>query len=321
MFSNNKLTNFIIWVAMIGVICFIAGGSMLGSEFRKFKSTGIQGLSSQNILDEKSGGVIDGINEITIDTDSVGVRVISYDGNEVKAQLKGSADKNSLPELSINKASDKIQIKVASKHSLVFFGFMNLDFDVYIPAKYAQNLMVESSSGSIDLSSFSLSELQCTAQSGSLKVKDVTAKRIILDCSSGSINASNVKGSIVSKCHSGSTKLSDIESSDVDVSTTSGSIVLDGELGTIKAEAVSGSIKADIAKLAGDISMKNTSGSCRISLPSDAKFQIKANTTSGGIHCSFPVTGDTGDHYIDGNVNNGTTKITLKSVSGSISIN
>jgi hypothetical protein len=192
MFSNNKFNNFIIWVAIIGVLCFTVGGSMIGAEFKGHWNSDSPNNSTQNIYSEKNAGTINGISEITVDSSSIGPRIISYEGNEVKAQLKGtmqSLNKINQPTLTVTNNSGKIAIRVESKNTFIIFGSMNIGLDVYIPSNYANNLNVNSNSGSINISNFKLSELSCTAHSGSIKASDIEAKKISFNSSSGSISA------------------------------------------------------------------------------------------------------------------------------------
>jgi DUF4097 and DUF4098 domain-containing protein YvlB len=89
-------------------------------------------------------------------------------------------------------------------------------------------------------------------------------------------------------------------------------------------EAGAGSGDVDVQGIiAGDWRIHTGSGEVEVKLPSDAKFNVHAHSSSGGVHVNHPVTmqGTLRRNEIEGTVNGGGTMLDVSTGSGSISVN
>jgi DUF4097 and DUF4098 domain-containing protein YvlB len=109
----------------------------------------------------------------------------------------------------------------------------------------------------------------------------------------------------------------------VKLDSVNGSIEADGLSGSGDFDTVNGSIKVAYASLAGrpDIELDTVNGSCTLTLPADAAFQLDAETVNGRVSCDYPITLEkSGRHDLRGTVNGGGTRIEMDSVNGGLSI-
>ena len=129
-----------------------------------------------------------------------------------------------------------------------------------------------------------------------------------------------------------SLKKIDVINSDVTVSGVKGQVSLDSINGELKADgltgggtfgSVNGSIHVSFAKIAAGskIEFDNVNGSCSVTLPADASFDLDADSVNGGITCDFPIQiGSSGRRHLKGSINGGGTKVVLDSVNGSLRV-
>jgi DUF4097 and DUF4098 domain-containing protein YvlB len=107
----------------------------------------------------------------------------------------------------------------------------------------------------------------------------------------------------------------------LDFETGSGGIHLDNVAGEVKARAGSGTIEIQ-GQQTGDWEMSSGSGGIHVRLPENAKFNLMARTSSGGVSTDFPVTvqGTVSRRELNGPVNGGGPTLRLHTGSGGIRI-
>jgi YbbR domain-containing protein len=109
----------------------------------------------------------------------------------------------------------------------------------------------------------------------------------------------------------------------VNLNSINGSIEADGLAAGGSFDTVNGSISASFAKLsAGDkVLLDTVNGSCKVTLPADAAFNLDADSVNGSITCDYPITiGRSGRRHLAGAVNGGGAKVSLDSVNGGLRI-
>jgi DUF4097 and DUF4098 domain-containing protein YvlB len=109
---------------------------------------------------------------------------------------------------------------------------------------------------------------------------------------------------------------------DVHADSVSGNLVAKGLSGRSNISTVSGTIDVSFARLQSDAELKAVNGSLTVTIPSDAKAEVSAQTVSGSITNEFglPVEGHIVGHELRGTLGTGGPKLALSSVSGSISL-
>jgi DUF4097 and DUF4098 domain-containing protein YvlB len=106
----------------------------------------------------------------------------------------------------------------------------------------------------------------------------------------------------------------------IEAQTGSGNILVKSVSGAISARTGSGSV--DMTQTArGDAEVRTGSGSVRLTLPSDAAFDLSARTGSGSISVNQRMTmREMSRHRLEGTVGNGGSKVNVTTGSGSITI-
>lgn len=93
--------------------------------------------------------------------------------------------------------------------------------------------------------------------------------------------------------------------------------------GRAKLSTVNGELEAKFDRAAGEVELSSVNGSIDLTLPSDAKASIEANTVSGGIENDFGLHSDDHrfvGHDLRGELRGGGAQIRLNNVNGAIDI-
>ncbi len=134
--------------------------------------------------------------------------------------------------------------------------------------------------------------------SGSLRVEAIIGNRHAISSLSGSVRIGAIRGNAI-------------------VSSSSGSMQIDALSGEGSFSSLSGSMRMSVVELLGDLFIKSSSGSTRVTLPRDASFHFTARSTAGSIRTDFPVNHDGKDASATvGDAPNATVR--CESTSGSI---
>jgi Putative adhesin len=163
------------------------------------------------------------------------------------------------------------------------------------------------------------SGISATTGSGDVQIQDVGAS-VKAQSGSGSVHVHGVQGPATLGTGSGDIELQQTGPGDVKAETGSGSIRLQGLAGALKASTGSGDIEAQ-GQPTADWKLSTGSGSVRL-VVGNAHFNLDADTGSGGISVSQPITmqGSLNHHHVNGVVNGGGPAIRIGTGSGDIQI-
>lgn len=238
-------------------------------------------------VDDKKEFPADGIGEIRINTISPDINVIAVEEGQVRAHLHGetvSGISGQLVRLEAELRGSTLVIEAKHKPN-VSINRSSVILDVYVPSGFNGDMQLETTSGGMDIRGFDLNRLTAKSVSGGIEVASVATTSSSVGSTSGRIRLIDFSG-------------------DLDFSLVSGSI--DAGFNT------SGTV----------IRGKTVSGDVSLSLPSDASFELEADTVSGKIDCDFPVTvmGSQPRRGLRGTVGSGGGSVDIQTVSGSIGI-
>jgi len=226
-------------------------------------------------------------------------------------------------------------IRIGHNADSELFHNVSISYDLVVPAE--TRLHSHTGSGNQDVSGLH-GTVEADAGSGGLRISDI-ADSVRVDTGSGSIDINRVKGNVRARAGSGSIHAIDVAGAfegrtgsghitldqsapgAVRAETGSGGMELRGVNGSLEATAGSGTIAAD-GNPTGSWTVHTGSGNVRLKLASSAAFDLDANTSSGSISVSQPVTvqGTIGRKELRGKVHGGGVPVEVKTGSGNIEI-
>jgi hypothetical protein len=175
---------------------------------------------------------------------------------------------------------------------------------------------VKTSSAQIELANLG-GEVEIQTGSGAVSLAGAGG-HVTVSTSSSGIELRDIRAGLHARTQSGAISATFSGQGDVDVETGSSAITLEKVDGGLTARSTSGRIDVTGTPRA-PWNVSTTSGSQRLSLASDASFQIDARTSSGSIVVQgVKVDGTVEKQHVSGSVGTGGPVVTLQSRSGSI---
>ena len=276
-------------------------------------------------IDQSGESDIVGVSSIRIGTVSSPIHIEPAEGDTLTAHLTGTFSANredAEPKLIVKKSGSSLTVEVKYPHFYGLFSNADMELTVSLPAEYAGELSLETSSAYAESSMpLVLERFSFESVSGEMNIWDITAKEADISTTSGRVNT-EIKGCETFEFNSVSGDIeADIEAASVHAATTSGRIVLGGLTGGFAAESISGDISADFAALTEDVKVDNTSGSVSLTVPGDSGFSLEYDTTSGSFHSDLPVTmTESSPTNIEGSVGEGGPIVRVNTISGGLTI-
>lgn len=234
-------------------------------------------------IDEEQFEDINDINNISISSSFVNIKVKSQDRDDIRIHYHGNLTSNVLPKLKVEKGSNNINIKLETPNGSRVTTQSNVVLEVFVPNSYKGNFNGSSSSGKIDM-------------------KGLVGKVFTISASSGKLDLEGVKGELIN------------------ISTSSGKVELEDSIGKINISTSSGGVELDNKKNNNDIKVSTSSGSIEIELNEDANYSIKGSSASGmytpdanmdiieNEKGQFKATIGTGENSIDISTSSGSVK-------------
>jgi hypothetical protein len=104
--------------------------------------------------------------------------------------------------------------------------------------------------------------------------------------------------------------------------TTNGAVNAKSVAGPVDAQSTNGNVTVDLASLTGKVSVKTTNGGVALTVPKDAKADLSASCTNGGIDVSGLElnTTESSRRHIEGTLNGGGTTIDVRTTNGGIRV-
>jgi putative adhesin len=129
---------------------------------------------------------------------------------------------------------------------------------------------------------------------------------------SAAVDATNTNGAVVVSGFSGK----------VAARTTNGSVTTKGLTGPVDARTTNGTVNVDLASVNQHVALRTTNGSVTLHLPEDAKADVVATWTNGGIDVSSVKmeVSERSRRRFEGHMNGGGTPIDLQTTNGGIRI-
>lgn len=193
---------------------------------------------------------------------------------------------------------------------------LNVRHILVIPARY--NLDVRTAGGSILASEINGRVVAHTA-GGNIRFGKVNGE-IKAHTSGGGVTVEDVAGNVDVGTSGGSIRVGNVEGN-VAASTSGGGIKLGTVTGEIQGSTSGGSISAELAgQIEQPLKLSTSGGSIKLVVPGDFKADLNASTSGGSVDCELPIQGTIKRSSVNGTLNGGGPKVTLRTSGGSIKV-
>lgn len=224
----------------------------------------------------------DGVQEIVVSTDSIEVTAVKGTTNEIVATLSGKLSNNYVDATKLNvvREEDKVLISVDTVNWNFGLSIFDVEIKVELPEQY-RTLEFKSGSGDMELANVNADNVLIESQSGEVNLKGVTAQELRLKTGSGDMDSFNlIADTVFIETQSGEVHLEDVTAQELQVKTGSG----DMELANWNADTVFIETQSGEAKLDGVAAqaLKLKSGSGDISL-TNVNAELELETQSGYV--------------------------------------
>lgn len=215
----------------------------------------------------------DSIDSIYINLTCQNVKVNSYDGDNIRVQIKGTEFFN-ISELS--------QYEVDS--ALTFFSpsdtlNSSLDIVIDLPKKIINdyNIDISTNSGDIDVNYLSIDSLNCSTDYGDISLNNINTNYLNVKDFSGDVTLNKLN--------------SNFESS---FTLNNGDFSGNGCFGFINANSASGDILLDLSNITNDIYITSVSGDVNLNVPDSSNYKVDYSSLSGKLNSpiSSPINED-----------------------------
>lgn len=323
MSSTKKV---VIILSIIAVVCLIGAGIVVAANFSGATGWGELFGGSKFAIDEREELDLAGVEKLSINCTSGDVAFVASD--EAKATLTGTviSAREQDEYLKVYREGDTLHVDV--DHKSHFFDIQtNMDLTIYLASDNMLDLMVDSTSGNMDMAGMSFGETVIINTSGDAKIESCTAESLEYQSTSGNTDIiSSDLGSVNIQSTSGDIEISDTQG-DITIRSTSGNTDIMGADGVVDIGSTSGDVTIDMAsaKIA-PVSVQVSSGDVRIYMFENTAFDLMAKTTSGNVSSDMdivvtgslkkPIVGDD----VNGSANGGGALVRAQTTSGDVRI-
>lgn len=272
--NGNKI-NGILWLLLAGFLVLILVRGLSGKKLHNFKVITFHTGNSNN-------WEVEDIENLESDSDSENGyvtwtfnadQVRNIDLNVVSSSIKFFPS-NSENEIKVM-ISDNVDVR-----NLFEVGLKNSNLVIRRKSKVNIGIITDAREVIVTVPETVFETISLKAVSGSALVKNVSARKINVECVSGSINAENLQG-------------------------------------RLRLDSVSGSIRYETDKLKNNLEAESVSGSIKVILPKKSDFSADFETVSGSVSSDFNKTGRKEGTIKNGDR---TYDLRFETVSGSISV-
>ncbi len=298
----------------LAVALFAAGATARAAECRFDRTLAVSSNSSNGSLDASTG--------------SGDLRVVPGDGAHV--HISGHAKSSNwlggdqaevqricnAPPIEQNGNA----VRVGRQHG-EWLQHVSVDYVIEVPRTF--NVTANSGSGGMELRELSGTVVGTTG-SGDIRASHLRAGAR-LETGSGNLQAEDVSGNTELGTGSGDihARFAQLgsQSGEVRATTGSGQIRLENVQGGLFAHTGSGDVEAS-GRPAASWQIDTASGGVKLHVPQGTGFTLDANTASGDIQSSLPLTvgGSLGKHHLHGTVASGGPEVRVGTASGDIQI-
>jgi hypothetical protein len=155
---------------------------------------------------------------------------------------------------------------------------------------------------------------------GGIRVADCNGE-LKINTSGGGIDVSGGGGTLKGNTSGGAVNVRNFQGG-AHVGTSGGGITIENVSGDVEGSTSGGSIQAALASPVAKVKLSTSGGGVVVSVPSNAAFDLDAQTSAGGVSSDLPVTvvGKLEPSRLKGAVNGGGNAVVLRSSAGGIHV-
>lgn len=163
---------------------------------------------------------------------------------------------------------------------------LKIKVQVLIPNNFSGQLKVNDHSGNLTVQNLSsIDETLINVRSGMVNVRNMVVKKLLISSASGKIVLEDLNASqqLAIESKSSVVNLDNVYSPNYSISAKSGTIKTVDLGGAGKINAKSGIIKVDFAKVTGNVSVENVSGTIKLTMPENDSYNFDLEAQSGTV--------------------------------------
>ncbi|MCQ6562467.1 DUF4097 family beta strand repeat-containing protein [Paenibacillus mendelii] len=311
------MRNWIIIAAILVVVGLIGLGVT-------FKSTG---FSIGTVEIEKQQQAVDaaGVERIRIENDSADITIVPSASDQIKAELSGNVSQKFIDDvkLSLKKEGDQVTIRTESHTGFTIgINILNLKLKVELPEREYRELVLDSSSGEIQVQDMLAQTFEIEAESGDISLEELTGDQMSVKTSSGDIMLGKLTGKEINvHASSGDIKLEKATADELTIDVSSGDIKLKDADAKLLVDTSSGEIVVSQAAITHPMTLSTGSGDVVIHTDRQPESaQIRYNSGSGDLVNSWKdhKSSTDGDDYETITFGDGSVIVSVETGSGDL---
>lgn len=270
------------------------------------------------------------LTEIQAETSSIDLDLVQSEGLQLKVEIQGEGEQArklaDTIDLELRTDGEMAIISVREKRHVIVFAFGGWSNQVkaviHLPARRFDRVAVSGKSADITARQILAGDLLLTSASGDVMAENCEAKNALtLRTASGDLRASGILSgdALTAQASSGDVFLHHLSTKTLEAGTHSGDLTVSDFRGSLKAATSSGDIDLRNDRLAGDLSLKSSSGDITVSFheaPDAFSVRYRGSSGDGKVRISGLVYEENSDHRIVGMKGSGGYQIDARTSSG-----
>ncbi len=250
------------------------------------------------------------IETIDVKLSSTDLYLEPISGDDIILELSGSVSKKIKDqyELVVDQKGDGLEVSLDKLDVMFYVGVTRIDLDLTLklPEKIYHSILIEASSGDIEMRDLQLSKVRTNVSSGDVTVENITTEELVLETSSGDIKMINSKAGLF------------------DLAASSGDVIMENLKGNIKVNTNSGSISLDNEEVSGNMNFTATSGDVEVRFknkPSAISLDFKGTSGEGIVNVEGFNYSEKSEDRVVGQIGNASHELKVRTTSGDFSLN
>ncbi len=302
---NRKALRLLVLVALLAVLIMILVRGTIGG----FSMPLLKEIPTDTILDETFD--LADVRTVSIDLAATNLVLRVTDAPTARVVFESNLPVQNRARITAGLANDTLTVREDYKFRIGLFFNTFEQVTLYLPKDFHERLDIRMLSGRCAAEGeLSVRDFAFKMSSGKVTLGDVRCATYDISSLSGALEIGALGGdgklsqssgsmrieAIIGNHHeirslSGSMRIGAIRGN-ATVSHSSGSMQIDALSGAGSFTSLSGSMRIAVAELLGDLAIKSSSGSTRVTLPRDASFHFTAHSSSGSVRTDFPASHD-----------------------------